>query len=106
MFRRALLDPLLGRTPLWRIVWIYGFAILILGNLLAFTIPSELSAMRAFRLGAFVVTSLWSLALWRCSYNCEAPLLGHMARALAVAVFLSGVALITFAVVENAWAAT
>jgi hypothetical protein len=84
MWQRYLIDPLRGRTPLWKVIWIYGFGVTI-ALLLAeplFT-GSRLLHGLYYAFGT-VVGILQSVMLWRCSYNAKSRAYGAFLRIVVV----------------------
>jgi hypothetical protein len=81
---RFVSEPLRGRWPLARAVWVYGLGLSIAYLLIEplFTgSPLAHGAYYAFGLGIAV---LQSVILWRCSYNARSPGYGRFLRALIV----------------------
>jgi hypothetical protein len=84
-----ILDPLRGRTPLWKVTWLYSFGGSIAYSALGMLIPSGSSAtLRLFTIGGLVLTILQLVALWQCAYNCRSRFVGNFVRASVVVSFL------------------
>jgi hypothetical protein len=84
MWQRYLTDPLRGKTPLWKVVWIYGFgvtAVLLLIEPLF--IGSRLLHGIYYAVGT-VVGILQSVMLWQCAYNAKSRAYGSFLRVLVV----------------------
>jgi hypothetical protein len=89
-----------GQGPLWKVYWLYG---VIGSNLLA---ASLLLLMQSRGLGGgwfqvvlllLAVYTVWILiSVWRCAFNVENPVYGHMARALTVAWAINAVLVLGF----------
>ena len=83
------LDPLRGRTPLWKVIWLYYVAASIVYSLLGMFIPSGSSAaLRLFTIGGVVLTVLQLVAFWRCAYNSSSRFAGHFVRGSVIVTFL------------------
>ena len=78
-----------GEGPLWKIYWLYG----VLGSnvlVLILLLLMQRGAMDSgwFQLVLLVLAAytVWIVvSVWRCAFNVENPMYGHMARALTVA---------------------
>jgi ABC-type sugar transport system permease subunit len=89
-----------GHGPLWKAYWLYG----VFGsNVLALTL---LLLMQRSALGSawfqlvlllLAAYTVWIVvAVWRCAFNVENPLYGHMARALTVAWAINALMVLGF----------
>jgi hypothetical protein len=89
-----------GRGPLWKAYWLYG----VLGsNVLALIL---LLLINRGALGGFwfhvvllllAAYTVWIVvSVWRCAFNVENPIYGHMARALTVAWALNALMVLGF----------
>ncbi len=85
MWTRYLTEPLRGKTPLWQVIWIYGF-----GASVIFALAQAIFAPRS-RLGiglyfavGLVLGVLQSVMLWQCAYNSRHASYGHLLRFLVV----------------------
>lgn len=81
---RFLSEPLRGRWPLARAVWIYGF-----GLSLAYLLIEPLFTASPLAHGVYYavglgITVLQSVIIWRCSYNAKSAGYGRFLRALIV----------------------
>lgn len=91
MLPEFVLDPLRGRTRLWRVVWLYGFV----GSgcfsaVGMFFLPASASnsAIRSF-VSVGLVLSLYGLvALWQCAYNNPSRFLARFVRTAVVLSFI------------------
>jgi hypothetical protein len=78
-----------GHGPLWKAYWLYG----VLGsNVLAIILfwlikrGSLATLWSQIVLALLAAYTVWIVvSVWRCAFNVEKPLYGHMARALTVA---------------------
>jgi hypothetical protein len=84
MWQRYLIDPLLGRTPLWQVIWLYGFGVSIVYGLLAPLFPSTRLGMGVYLSIGLLVGIVQSVMLWQCAYNSRSPRYGHVLRLLVV----------------------
>jgi hypothetical protein len=78
-------DPLLGRTSLSRVFWLYG----VLGSLLYGAIeflfdPENSALMRIYMIGGVAYTVYVILATYRCAGNCASPAVARLARISAI----------------------
>jgi hypothetical protein len=89
-----------GHGPLWKVYWLYG----ILGsNVLALTL---FLLMHESAFGTLWFQIVWLLlaaytiwiviSVWRCAFNVENPLYGHMARGLTVAWAINALLVLGF----------
>jgi hypothetical protein len=82
MLSDFLLDPLRGRTRLWRVVWLYCLGSSVLYSLVtALFAPSSEFAQQAVLVGGLVLTVLQLVALWQCAYNCNSRFTAGFVRA-------------------------
>jgi hypothetical protein len=95
------LDPLRGRTRLWRVFWLYGIVVSACYIAIADALlPGPSIANRFVGLGALMVALYQSAALWRCAYNSPSPFVARIVRT-AVAVGLIVLPLFIYSVIEN-----
>lgn len=89
-----------GHGPLWKVYWLYGvLGSNVLGAVLLFLI-------RQGALGTFWFQVVWLLlaaytvwivvSVWRCAFNVDNPVYGHMARALTVAWAINALMVLGF----------
>jgi hypothetical protein len=84
-----ILDPLRGRTPLWKVTWLYSFGGSILYSALGVFIPAGSSvAIRLFTIGGLILGVFQLVALWQCAYNCRSRFIGNFVRGSVVVSFL------------------
>lgn len=89
-----------GQGPLWKVYWLYG----VLGsNVLALVlfllmqrgaIDSVWFQLVLLLLAAYTVWIV--VSVWRCAFNVEKPMYGHMARALTVAWAINALLVLGF----------
>ncbi|MGH6943204.1 MAG: hypothetical protein ACREH6_03145 [Geminicoccaceae bacterium] len=89
-----------GQGPLWKVYWLYG---VIGSNVLALIL---VLLMERGALGTVWFQIVWLLlsaytvwivvSVWRCAFNVENPLYGHMARALTVAWAINALLVLGF----------
>jgi hypothetical protein len=91
---RYVKDPWNGKERLWKVFWLYN---LVLGYAMIMGI-SHLpeGALKAAGNLFILIYFIWvAVSLWRCAYNVDNELWGHLARALVVfsviGFFLPGV---------------
>lgn len=101
MSLECFLDPLRGRTRLWRVFWLYGIVVsacyIAISDAL---LPGPSIAKRFAGLGALMVALYQSAALWRCAYNSQSPFVARIVRT-AVAVGLIVLLFFVYSVIEN-----
>jgi hypothetical protein len=78
-------DPLLGKTSLSRVIWLY-FVVgsLLYGAIELFLNPENVVLMRLYMIGGVILQLYVIVAVYRCAGNCKSPLLARMARISAV----------------------
>ena len=89
-----------GDGPLWKVYWLYG----VLGSNVLALILLLLMQEGAIASGWFqlvllllAVYTVWIVvSVWRCAFNVENPMYGHMARALTVAWALNALLVLGF----------
>ena len=89
-----------GHGPLWKIYWLYG----VLGSNLLTVILLLLMWEDAIASGWFQLVllllaayTIWIVvSVWRCAFNVEQPIYGHMARALTVAWAINALMVLAF----------
>ncbi len=78
-----------GHGPLWKVYWLYGvFGSFVLALILLFLMRSGAIASVWFQVVLLLLAAytVWIVvSVWRCAFNVENPMYGHMARALTVA---------------------
>ncbi len=84
MWQRYLIDPLRGRTSLWRVIWLYGFVVSIAYSLLAPLFPSTRAGLGTYVAGGVAIGIVQSVMLWQCAFNSRYPRYGHWLRAMVV----------------------
>lgn len=78
-------DPLLGKTSLSRVIWLYGvLGSLLYGAIELFLNPENALLMRLYMIGGVVLTLYVIVATYRCAGNCKSPALARIARVSAV----------------------
>jgi L-lactate permease len=87
---QAFTDPLRGKTALWKVIWIYGFAASIVYTVLGWILVPETPT----GIGIYVVLGLalgvvQSVMLWKCAYNSRFPGAGRLLRIVVVAGLLT-----------------
>lgn len=89
-----------GHGPLWKAYWLYG----VLGSNLLVLIMLLLMYQGAlgslwFQLVLLLLAAytVWIVvSVWRCAFNVEKPMYGHMARALTVAWAINALMVLGF----------
>ena len=82
-------EPLEGRTPLWKVFWVYGFAVNVLYALIGLAIPVTSSVPLRVYLGLGFILGIYQLvALWQCAFNCRTRSTGMFIRASVIASLL------------------
>ena len=89
-----------GDGPLWKVYWLYG----VLGSNVLALILLLLMQEGAIASGWFqlvllllAVYTVWIVvSVWRCAFNVENPMYGHMARALTVAWAINALLVLGF----------
>ena len=89
-----------GHGPLWKVYWLYG----VLGS-------NVLALIMLFLMQRGAIDSLWFqivllvlaaytvwivVSVWRCAFNVEKPMYGHMARALTAAWAINALLVLGF----------
>jgi hypothetical protein len=78
-------DPLLGKTSLSRVFWLYGVVgSLLYGALELFLNPENALLMRIYMIGGVIYTAYVIVATYRCAGNCRSPMIARLARISAV----------------------
>jgi hypothetical protein len=93
-----------GHGPLWKVYWLYG----VLGSNVLVVILLLLMSKGAIATFWFQIVllllaayTIWIVvAVWRCAFNVEKALYGHMARALTVAWALNALLVLGFLELE------
>ncbi len=94
-----LLEPLQGRTQLWRVVLIYGLGVncAITLAVLPFQ-PLQSTTLWLFLAVGLIVGLYQLLALWQCAYNSRFRPLGSIVRAcVAVSILIAALLIYIFA---------
>jgi hypothetical protein len=82
-------DPLLGKTSLARVFWLYG----ILGSILYGAIELVLDSgndflMRLYVIGGLIFSVYVTVATYQCAANCKSRFLARLVRVSAVITLL------------------
>ena len=89
-----------GRGPLWKVYWLYGvLGSNVLAGLLLVLMQRSALASGWFQILLLVLVAytVWIvISVWRCAFNVENPLYGHMARALTVAWAINALMVLGF----------
>jgi hypothetical protein len=83
--RSFLIDPLLGKTSLSKVVWLYG----LLGSILVSAVglavdPGNKPATRIYTVFGLVFSVYVTVATYQCASNCRSKFLARLARISAV----------------------
>jgi hypothetical protein len=79
-------EPLQGRTPLWKVVWVYGFAVSLAYALIGFALPVENAVVSwAYMLIGLLIGLYQLIALWKCAFNCRSRAWGVLVRISVIA---------------------
>lgn len=85
--RRILLDPLQGRTPIGRVIWVYG----LLGSL-AYSLLGVVSTgrvwARLYTIGGALYTFYVTVATYQCARNCKTVFGRRVVRVCAMLTLL------------------
>lgn len=86
---RFLTDPLAGRTPIGRVVWVYGLLGSLLYGVLGLLIDvGDVRTAHLYTLGGLIY-SLWvTVATYQCARNCKTAFGRRVVRVCAVASLL------------------
>jgi ABC-type sugar transport system permease subunit len=89
-----------GHGRLWKVYWLYGVLgsnLLVLVVLLLMQRSAIGSAWFQVVLLLLAAYTVWIVvSVWRCAFNVENPLYGHMARALTVAWAINALMVLGF----------
>lgn len=89
MFTEIFLDPLRGRTRLWRVVWLYGFVVSVCYYAIAvFFLPGSNFTTRLLVFGGLILALFQLAALWQCAYNGRSRSLARFVRTAVVVAFV------------------
>jgi hypothetical protein len=89
MVTLSIWEPLQGRTPLWKVVWVYGFAVSLAYALLAFVLPLENPVVaRVYTLIGLLIGLYQLVGLWKCAFNCRSRAWGLLVRISVIASLL------------------
>ena len=78
-------EPLLGKTSLSRVFWLYGvLGSLLYGAIELFLDPGNDFLMRVYVIGGLLFSVYVTVATYQCAANCKSRLLARLARVSAV----------------------
>jgi hypothetical protein len=84
-----ILEPLQGRTPLWKVAWVYGFGVSLAYALVALALPLENAvASWAYMVIGLIITVYQLVALWKCAFNASSRFWGVLVRISVIASVL------------------
>jgi hypothetical protein len=90
MWPDALTEPLRGKTSLWKVIWIYGFAASAIYTLLGWIFAPETPfGITIYFLFGLALGILQSVMLWQCAYNSRFPAAGRLLRGVVVVGLLT-----------------
>lgn len=93
-----------GHGRLWKVYWLYGVlgsVILVAGLLLLIRQGALGTPWFQIVLLLLAAYTVWAVvSVWRCAFNTENPLYGHMARALTVAWAINALLVLGFLELE------
>jgi hypothetical protein len=82
-------EPLLGKTSLSRVFWLYGvLGSLLYGAIELFLDPGNDLVMRVYVIGGVIFTVYVTVATYQCAPNCKSPAIARLARVSAVLTLL------------------
>jgi hypothetical protein len=84
MWPRWLADPLTGKTPLGRAVWLYGFGGSLVYSVIGLLFPETTAGLTVYLLLGFALGVLQSVILWRCAPNSRSAFAGRFVRTAVV----------------------
>ncbi len=87
-----------GERRLWVVFWVYGVLLstIVTGVFLAqLATENPIPGLKQFLIVAFIPYTVWvPVSIWRCAFNVENELYGHMARILTIAWAINATLLI------------
>ena len=79
-------EPLQGRTPLWKVVWVYGFAVSLAYAGVGLVLPLENAGVSwTYTLFGLLLTLYQLIGLWRCAFNSRSRAWGVLVRISVIA---------------------
>jgi hypothetical protein len=101
MWSRILTDPLRGKTPLWRVIWIYGLGASIVYTVLGWAfVPQTPVAIGVYFLLGLALGIVQSAMLWKCAYNSRFRTVGSLLR-VCVVIGLLAIPLMLYVLFNN-----
>jgi len=99
-----------GEGPLWKVYWLYGvLGSNVLALILLLLVRVDAVATLWFQIVWLLLAAytVWIVvSVWRCAFNVENPMYGHMARALTVAWAINALMVLGFLELEFLQAVT
>jgi hypothetical protein len=99
-----------GEGPLWKVYWLYGvLGSNVLALILLLLVRADAVATLWFQIVWLLLAAytVWIVvSVWRCAFNVENPMYGHMARALTVAWAINALMVLGFLELEFLQAVT
>lgn len=84
MWNQYVTDPLRGRSPLWKVIWIQGFGVSVVYALLGALVPDTRAATAAYLIGGLLIGAVQSVMLWQCAYNGRSRAAGTFLRVVVL----------------------
>ncbi|MGO9949489.1 MAG: hypothetical protein ACLPWG_21890 [Steroidobacteraceae bacterium] len=82
-------EPLLGKTSLARVFWLYGVVgSLLYGAIELFIDPGNELLMRIYVIGGIIFSVYVTAATYKCAANCKSPAIARLARISAIITLL------------------
>ncbi len=85
MWKQFISEPLRGRTPLWKVVWVQGFGVSVAYALLGTAfVPDSRGAAGAYLIFGLLIGVVQSVMLWQCAYNGRSRAAGTLLRVVVL----------------------
>jgi hypothetical protein len=78
-------DPLRGKTPIGRVIWLYGIVGSVIYSGIGFLFDvTDVWAMRVYSIGGLIFTVYVTVATYQCAVNCRSVFMRRLVRLSAV----------------------
>ncbi len=96
MWSRMLTEPLQGKTPLWKVFWVYGVAVSIAYSLLGLLLdPLNTISMGLYTAFGIALGVVQSIMMWQCAFNGRSRAVGRLVR-ISVVIGLIAIPLMLY----------
>lgn len=85
MWSRLIMDPLRGKTPVWKVIWIYCVGVSIVYTILGLAfVPETPTAIGIYTVLGLALGVVQSFMLWKCANNTRFRIVPRLLRIVVI----------------------